>query len=497
MDNEVLGEATALPTPGSPKVIEKLPEPELLTNFSGTKGHIGWKVKTTNQNADIKEDYIYSDAEILALTYKKAYGEMQIIAQFGDLVVENTTQKKKYALVDKALEEANTGDTIKLLASTGIPVVQNAQLKKGVTLQQANGNTVKATADGTYINVAADGAITLCTGETHKQGEIEVSRSTEQDDQTRTVTVDGFTLSTANNYTVKAWDDKNRTKTSHASVDLGKESVKLSVNKGKDTYGTFTSTDQDTIFYIGEYETKLDWRNRTAAGTLPQEGATTGADTAKLSDSTKLPYHKQENYTMTIVPEGKYKFPDGVDKKVYVSMADESGQHTKMLDAKQFTVTKENDKEELSVKITVPVTGALRCYMGPVNGNDLMTHEMTDLTIELKASGTGSQAGTFTVKALGKDYTPKAINVGENTVSVPKDEALSVTFIPAEKSMENPYYDFYTGEKGSTFSLLTGLKAYTAADDTTGTMVDLTQPTQEKSSTAKNGGIYAAQDKTM
>lgn len=491
-DGEVLGTTKVLNLASSPLVLEKIPQcAPSDEEAKNNKAFVGWKLTVSGQaDASIDTDKVYSNEDIKKLIYKDLYGTMTFTAHYAEPEAEvysGAALQGKYGSAALALAAAQNGQTVKLLKAADLTPAENALLKNGVSIQQENGNTVKATADGTYINVAADGAITLCTGENQKQGEISVSH-TDTANGARTVTVDGYTLTISKDYDVKAVDNNSRAFDSKASVTLKDADVALTVTKDNAEYCKFTSSASEKTFYIGGYRVALDWRNRTTAGTLPEADATTGAATAQLADGAKLPYYKQTGHTVTIVPEGKYQFPDGVQNSVYVSMADADGAHTKMLTAEQFEVTRDN-ASQLTVKIkdTVAITGELLCYMGPVGGDGLMTHEMTTLTVTLKADNTvnGSAAGTVTVHALGKEYklTAKAGEQGVVEGSVPLGEPLSVTFAPDPKDFSNPYYESFTKEKGSTFSLLTAL----VADGTV--TYDLSKPTQ-----TTQGADAAAQD---
>lgn len=477
-DGENLGSTTVLPTTGSPLVLEKFPQctpGESAAQLD--KVFVGWKLKVSGQaDAAIDTNKVYFDEDIRKLTYRSIYGTMTFTAHYAETeaeVYKGDALQGKYGNAALALAAAKNGETVKLLKDSALTPAEGAELKNGVSIRQTNGNTVTATANGTYINVAADGAITLCTGENQKDGAISVSHTT-ADRGNRTVTVDGYTLSTTFDYTVKAVDANSRAHDSKASVTLPLANQIVTVTKDGQGYCTFTSAEHEKTFYIGGYRVALDWRNRTAAGTLPEADAETGAATAQLKASAKLPYYKQKGHTMTIVPVGNYKFTDNTASKVFVSMMGENGEHRMLTQNTDFTVTKDSDSQ-LTVKINdaVAITGELLCYMGPVDGNDLMTHEMTTLTVTLKADTavTDSKPGTVTVHALGKEYKMiQQAGTDTYTGKVPLGEPLSVTFAPTDFSA--PYYQAFTKEEGSTFSLLTKL----VADDTV--TYDLSKPTQ-------------------
>ena len=493
-NDEVLGTTKVLNLDSSQLVLEKIPQckPSEDTANAG-KAFVGWTLKVSG-TADTAIDLnkVYSDTDIQALRYKDMYGTMTFTAHYAETEAEvysGDTPKGKYGSAALALAAAKNGETVKLLKNADLTPAENAELKNGVSIQQKDGNTVKATANGTYINVAADGAITLCTGENQKDGAISVSHKTA--DSARTVTVDGYTLSTTHDYTVKAVDTGSRAHDSKASVTLTQANLTVKVTKGDQDYCTFTSGESERNFYIGGYNVTLDWRSRTKADSLPSADEQDNAAAAKLKTAA-LPYYKQNGYTMTIVPEGNYTFTNDTAGKVYVSMEGENGAHTMLTKTKDFTVTKKSDKElTVEIKNSAAITGALRCYMGPVGNQDLLDHAMTKLTVTLKADAdvTGSKPGTVTVHALGKEYklAAKADEQGVVEGEVPLGEPLSLTFAPTDFSL--PYYQEFTKEEGSTFSLLTALTADGGAD-AGGITYDLTKPAQkkDKDAAAKNGG---------
>ena len=395
----------------------------------------------------------------------------RIIAASGVNPNESTAEKQAqinasyYLTPAAALGKAKTGETVKLLANQGLTPASNELLFKDSSIQETNGNTVSAASDGTRIDVAANGAITL------RSGEVNVSRKTDTD---HCITVDGYQLSAPVDYTVKAVDQNNRTTDSKASVTLSASGRVLTASKDGKTY-EYKATDKDNqVIYLGAYGAELDWSTRETAGKLPTKKEETDYPAAELVTETK-PYYLQENYTATIKLKPNYSISDADIEKVWVSMEDDRGKPqmlTKTADASGktgFRVTK-TSTGNLEVTVNQPITGALRYYLGPVgtNKNDaIIKHDMTELTIHMDGSVVGSR-GRFTVKALGEDYTPDAIKQGSEAAapadgnykfSVPQNENLSITFYPHEGDVHEPYYETFTGEKGSTFPLLTKLEA--------------------------------------
>ena len=87
--------------------------------------------------------------------------------------------------------------------------------------------------------------------------------------------------------------------------------------------------------------------------------------------------------------------------------------------------------------------------------------QMTNLTMNVSGSGIYKVVDTED----GTDYTPVTQGT-KTTFQVPKNAKLGITFTP--KDFSKPYYEAYTKEKGSSFSLLAELK-----DTTGGTSYDL------------------------
>ncbi len=346
----------------------------------------------------------------------------------------------QYLTPAAALGKAKTGETVKLLANQGLTPASNELLFKDSSIQETNGNTVFAAINGTRIDVAGDGAITL------RSGAVTVSNANTS--ASRTITVDGYTLSATIDYTVKAVDPQNRTTDSIASVTLKTRGTVLTATKGKETY-TYTATKDNQTFYLGAFDTQLDWGKRTAADTTPQADAGTQQSAADLVKASS-PYYLLGNYVVTIKPNVNYTIKNA--DQIWVSMEDENGTPQMLTKDNEFKVIKQHDGD-VEVTVSKQITGDLRYYVGPVSETDTIKHDMTDLTINVAGDG------LFTVTALGEDYTPKSISSGANTFPVPKNEELKITFKPNPDKVKEPYYSTFTGEKGSTFPFLTELTA--------------------------------------
>lgn len=222
----------------------------------------------------------------------------------------------------------------------------------------------------------------------------------------------------------------------------------LTATKGKETY-TYTATKDNQTFYLGAFDTQLDWGKRTAADTTPQADAGTQQSAADLVKASS-PYYLLGNYVVTIKPNVNYTIKNA--DQIWVSMEDENGTPQMLTKDNEFKVIKQHDGD-VEVTVSKQITGDLRYYVGPVSETDTIKHDMTDLTINVAGDG------LFTVTALGEDYTPKSISSGANTFPVPKNEELKITFKPNPDKVKEPYYSTFTGEKGSTFPFLTELTA--------------------------------------
>ena len=361
----------------------------------------------------------------------------------------------RYLTPAAALGKAKRDEMVKLLANQGLTPASNELLFKDSSIQEMNGNTVSAAINGTRIDVAANGAITL------RSGEVNVRRETDTD---HCITVDGYQLTAPVDYKVKAVDQRNRTTDSRASVTVTAKDRILTATKGNETY-SYNVTKDNQVIYLGAYGAELDWSIREQANVLPKTKTETKYPAAELVMQTK-PYFLQKNYRATIKLKSNYNIETEDVKKIWVSM-EENGKPKMLTQTTDFTVTK-LEGNQIQVIVSKPITGALRYYLGPIGKSKddaIIKHDMTDLTIHMEGTG-----GRFTVKALGEDYTPDNIKPGytgtapENNnykFSVPQNEDLSITFYPDETQFEFPYYEAFTKEKGSTFPFLTELKADT------------------------------------
>lgn len=109
----------------------------------------------------------------------------------------------RYLTPAAALGKAKRDEMVKLLANQGL-TPQAMNCCQGFSIQEMNGNTVSAAINGTRIDVAANGAITL------RSGEVNVRRETDTD---HCITVDGYQLTAPVDYKVKAVDKETARRT--------------------------------------------------------------------------------------------------------------------------------------------------------------------------------------------------------------------------------------------------------------------------------------------
>ena len=176
----------------------------------------------------------------------------------------------------------------------------------------------------------------------------------------------------------------------------------------------YTSQNANEKLYLGTFKVNMTF------------GANAGLDGAKPADP-----HYQEAYTITIRPATGCD----LDKATFVLKMKDND----TADAKDLAYTEEAGG---IIKVTVPkVTG--------------------DITIHAEAK---KQASKLTINGLDGGGTVKVqdgeghvheLKQANNSVNVNRNEELTLTFSPGD--FTNPYYGDLTGEKGSSFSILTGL----------------------------------------
>ena len=187
---------------------------------------------------------------------------------------------------------------------------------------------------------------------------------------------------------------------------------------------TYSAASPDQKFYLGTFQADTTF------------GANAGVKGTKPADP-----HYLEAYTITICPDTGYD----LDKDNFVvTMKDNDTADAKNLAFATYC-TEEADG---SIKVTIPqVTG------------DITIHaEAKKQTSKLTINGLD---GRGIVKVLDGEGQVHELKQGKDSVTVNRNEELTLTFIPND--FTNPYYGDLTGEKGSSFSILTGLKDNTPA----------------------------------
>ena len=182
---------------------------------------------------------------------------------------------------------------------------------------------------------------------------------------------------------------------------------------------TYTASDADQKLYLGTFQVDMTIGNH-----------------AKVNGSTPALPHYLEEYTITICPDTGYD----LDKDNFVLTMKEND----TADAKNLTfATYCTEESDGSIKVTIPkVTGDITIHAEAKK-------QTSKLTIDgLDVSGT--------VKVLDGEGQVHELKKGKDSVTVNRNEELTLTFIPDD--FTEPYYGDLTGEKGSSFSILTGLK---------------------------------------
>ena len=201
----------------------------------------------------------------------------------------------------------------------------------------------------------------------------------------------------------------------------------------------YTSTKTEKKFYLGEF----------AVDIVGEQSVLINPDT----DHTKNPAHYKENYTITIAPKDNFEF-DMEQFSVNVKAND--------TDTKGMTYTKNSDWWNQNVKVDETtgkqkVTIKINDVKGDISIDPHVKRQMTNLTINV--TGNGSYKVVDAEGKECKEATGAGKAAGTKTLSVPKNEPLTITFSP--QTFTKPYYSAFTGEKGSTFDLLTKLQDVT------------------------------------
>ena len=207
---------------------------------------------------------------------------------------------------------------------------------------------------------------------------------------------------------------------------------------------TYTAKEGETKFFLGEFAVNI-----------------TGEQSVLVNpdgeDHTKNPAHYKEDYRITIAPKDNFEF-DMEKFSVNVKANDKDGTGTTYTKASKgwdqiVTIDEATGKQ----KVTIHINGV----KGDISINPHVKRQMTNLTINVTGNGIYK-----VVDAEGnecKEATVAGDAAGTKTLSVPKNEPLTITFSP--QNFTKPYYSAFTGERGSTFDLLTKLQDVTKADD--------------------------------
>ena len=169
-NNEVLGTQQVYPPViNNNKVIEKIPGVKPNNNVEKFQG---WKLAVSGTpDDDIDLNKLYSDDEVAALKYKDVYKTMTFTAQYGEeqaqIFTGGTTAAKKYASVEQALKDAESGDTVKIIKAGKITptTADGVEVAKNVTLQHYNDATrFYKTTVSSKLAVDEDMLVTLMDG---------------------------------------------------------------------------------------------------------------------------------------------------------------------------------------------------------------------------------------------------------------------------------------------------------------------------------------------
>ena len=169
-NNEVLGTQQVYPPViNNNKVIEKIPGVKPNNNVEKFQG---WKLAVSGTpDGDIDLNKLYSDDEVAALKYKDVYKTMTFTAQYGEeqaqIFTGGTTAAKKYASVEQALKDAESGDTVKIIKAGKITptTADGVEVAKDVTLQHYNDATrFYKTTVSSKLAVDEDMLVTLMDG---------------------------------------------------------------------------------------------------------------------------------------------------------------------------------------------------------------------------------------------------------------------------------------------------------------------------------------------
>lgn len=357
----------------------------------------------------------------------------------------------RYQTVSEALAKVREDGIVELLADSNLTPASNELLYNTSSIKEMNGNTVHADSNGTNIDVSDTGAITL------RSGAVTVSNTGAN---TRKLMVDGYVLTSAADYTVKAVDTSNDTTLgdSQASVTLKAIGDTFTAVKNGATY-TYTATKDNQTFYLGEYSAVLNWKERSGVAALASIGSPEfPAELVKPQTQPNNPYHQLTPYTVTIKPREDYSID--VDK-VWVSMGVDAQGAPQMLAASEFDKSKDPGTGIITVTVKKPVNGDLIYYVGKVNGGSssgsTVTHDRTTIQVT-SAAGSAVTTPEFTAtyfdEQKSKDITVSSQN---GKVEVFKNVEVTLKFPAMNTSDPNPTEGALGITEDETFDILTKL----------------------------------------
>lgn len=331
---------------------------------------------------------------------KPAYVEASI-----DGVVYTTVAKGFEALNAKA-EPA----TLQLERDT-VTAAENQTLKAGYSVKSFDQNTTwTANGEGTTVSVAANGGMTLNTGA------LDV---TVAEGGNGTTIVDGYAVSGTANHKVTQSDAASPFE-GGASITATAAEQTLSAQKDDKSY-TYTSTEENQPFYLGEFSVKLN----------PEDGSHATLTPRSTEGEPQNPYYLND-YTFTVTPDENYELNGNAMK---VKMGD------KVLGDGEYTLTKAGDT---AYEITVPkVTGNLVVDLtydeNTPNEDRPVVRQMTEITVK------GLEGGTYTATSAD-DGNQTIYKPDENgVIKVPRNAETKLVFTPS-------------GDNKQEFALLTSLK---------------------------------------
>lgn len=393
----------------------------------------------------------YADGDDPGQPDNSKKGEVNVVAAPMD--AEASINGVKYAPLADALELAEDGDKVEIVKDT-VTAVTDGTLKTGVKLVSYDNNTtytVPADINGTNIDVSDTGAITL------RSGVVTVSNT---DANERKITVDGYVLRSTADYTVKAVDTNNNTTLGDSKVSVTLKAIgdTFTAVKNGATY-TYTATKDNQTFYLGEYSAVLNWEERSGVAALASIGSSEfPAELVKPQTQPNNPYHQLKLYTVTIKPREDYSIDVA---KVWVSMGVDAQGDPQMLDASEFSKSKDPNTGIITVTVKKPVDGDLIYYVGKVNGGSssgsTVTHDRTTIQVT-SAAGSAVTTPEFTAtyfdEQKSKDITVSSQN---GKVEVFKNVEVTLKFPAMNTSDPNPTEGSLGITEDETFDILTKL----------------------------------------